>query len=131
MKHQYAASTHGVPVHTVGTGELTALQAKGYGHPATAVTIGVWSAASNHPFPTLAVIVGATSALPLPLALPVAAVAVGVMKVRLGMVAVAVYVGSSVGATCTFDSVAGGQTPKVAREVAFIAPSPHRPFSTR
>jgi hypothetical protein len=73
------------PVHTGGIADPTADHASGYVHPATAVTIGTWSAASNHPLPTLAVIVGAELALA-----PEAAVGVGVIKVRLRMVAVAV-----------------------------------------
>jgi hypothetical protein len=71
--------------YTAGTVELTALHASGYEHPATAVTIGVWSAASNHPLPILAVIVSAASALFVP-----AGVGVGVMNLRLAMLAVAV-----------------------------------------
>jgi hypothetical protein len=65
------------------------------------VTIDAVSALSNHPLPTLAVGVIVT-------ALPLAA---GVTYVKLAMLAVAVYVGSSVAAASTCAMLAGGHCP--------------------
>lgn len=86
-------------------------------HPATAVTAGVVSAASNHPFPALAV--GVTLGLIL---------GVGVTYTSVGTLPVAVYVGNSVSAPAsTPEIVAGGHTPNSSVAAASIVPAPLPP----
>lgn len=118
--HTIHRRIHAPVQSAVGGGDVSALHALGYVHPATAVTAACVSPASNHPFPTLTVGVPLDAAT-FPLGL-------GVTYMSVGALAVAVYVASSVSAAAsTFAIDAGGQAPTCARAPGAIVPAPTPP----